>query len=225
MDFGIIEKIIGYEFVDKDLLREALTHPSASHKFSGKNYQRLEFLGDAVLGLVIAEILMKKHRQEKEGGLSKRQAYLVSGEVLGEIAMQIKLVDFMDFSSGEISGGGKANIRNLENALEGLIGAIYLDSGLKDVQEFVGKFWEGFLEKDKTPPQNPVSALQEIIQSYSKELPKYDFERISGNDHNPIFSARVTFVDKNSQKQSFCSKGNSKKQAQKAVSELALDSF
>ena len=120
---------ISYYFTNQKLLEEALTHPSLSKdNFDRPNYQRLEFLGDKVLSLVVGEFLMGKYPNEMEGSLSKRQAALVSGETLAEVALLIGLTEVLQISNGERKLGGKTNKRNLENALEALIGAIYLDS-------------------------------------------------------------------------------------------------
>jgi len=214
-------KKINYQFKNQALLDEALTHPSFSNKDKTKNYQRLEFLGDAVLGLVMAEILVKKYPDANEGELSKRQAYLVSGEVLSQIAIQVDIGEVMKFSEGEKIMGGKSNRRNLENSCEALIGAIYLDSGdcgLQDCQKFILQHWHNFLDVVKQAPQDPVSLLQEIVQSKSKKLPIYNILQTGGNSHQPIFTAIVEFGDKKYQAQ-----GNSKKEAQRNVAILATE--
>ncbi len=209
---------ISYQFQDKDLLEEALTHPSFSKKNNAKNYQRLEFLGDSVLGLVIAETLIKKYPNANEGDLSKRQAYLISGEVLWKIATEIGIGEMMKFSDGEKVLGGKTNKRNLENACEALIGAIYLDSGLDNCKKFIFQHWQNLIEQSHETPKDPVSSLQEIVQSKSKKLPVYNIEKTGGNSHQPIFSAIVKFDD-----QEYRAEGSSKKEAQKNVAVLALE--
>lgn len=211
-------KKISYQFQNQSLLEEALTHPSFSKKNKTKNYQRLEFLGDAVLALVIAEILMKKYPNAQEGELSKRQAYLVSGEVLWQIAQRIEIGEVMQFSEGEKVIGGKTNKHNLENACEALIGAIYLDSGLENCQKFIIQNWQNIIDQSLETPKDPVSSLQEIVQSKSKKLPTYNIEKTGGNSHQPLFTAIVAFDDKEYQAQ-----GSSKKEAQKNVAVLAME--
>lgn len=211
-------KQISYNFKNKALLEEALTHPSFSKKNNCNNYQRLEFLGDAVLGLVIAQMLIKKYPQANEGELSKRQAYLVSGEVLSQIAQKIAIGEVMKFSEGEKITGGKTNKRNLENACEALIGAIYLDSGLENCQKFILENWQNIIDENQEMPKDPVSLLQEIVQSKSKQLPIYEIEKIAGNSHEPIFQATVRFDDKE-----YKAEGSSKKQAQKNVAILVVE--
>lgn len=208
-------KKIDYQFNNAALLREALTHPSSSQ--DGVDYQRLEFLGDAVLSIVIAEFLIKKYPEENEGQLSKRQAYLVSGQLLSEIAEVINVGEVLKLSEGERSIGGKANKRNLENALEALIGAIYLDSNLEKARQFILQNWQETLNKNVSPPKDAVSYLQEIVQAKSKKLPEYIITKTGGNQHHPVFTAALNIDDKKYQAQ-----GSSKKEAQKNVAEVVL---
>jgi ribonuclease-3 len=209
---------ISYQFKNPKLLEEAITHPSVSKKNKIFNYQRLEFLGDTVLALVIAESLIKKYPNETEGELSRRRAHLVSGEVLSGVAKKIGIGEVMKFSEGEKVIGGKVNKHNLENACEALIGAIYLDSDLENCQEFILSNWQYFIDQNVEAPKDPVSFLQEMVQSKSKKLPIYNIEKIGGNSHNPVFEAIVTFDEKK-----YRSEGSSKKEAQKNVAILAVE--
>lgn len=211
---------IGYKFNNLELLTEAITHPSLVKSNHNKNnYERLEFLGDKVLSLIIGEFLLKKFPTEKEGSLSKRQALLVSGLTLSQIALEIGLNNIIIVSKGEENLGGKTNKNNLENALEAIIGAIYLDSNLETTKKIVLNLWQEYLEKNSKPPQDPVSQLQELTQLQTKQLPKYQIEKIGGLDHEPIFIANLTLPNSN---KIFSAKGKSKKEAQKNVSEVAL---
>lgn len=222
-DFRNFCKKISYDFSNEKLLEEALTHPSLSKENRSKpNYQRLEFLGDKVLGLIIGEFLMQKYSSEMEGDLSKRQAALVSGETLAEIALIIGLEEVLQISSGERKLGGKTNKRNLENALEALIGAIYLDSNFDEARNFVLKFWHNFLERNIAPPKDPVSQLQELVQLKTKQLPQYFTTKESGSDHLPTFSSLVKIPFRNLE---FRASGKSKKEAQKLAAKAALDFF
>ncbi|MBL6665230.1 MAG: ribonuclease III [Rickettsiales bacterium] len=215
------EIIIKYHFQNKMLLEQALTHPSISKLEAKKeNYERLEFLGDKVLGLIISEFLVKKFKYEKEGDLSKRQASLVSGTTLSKIAKEIKLDEFLQMSKGETRCGGKDNKNNLENCLEALIGAIYLDSNLDNTKQFITTFWQHYLQDSAKPPKDPITKLQEIVQGKTKKLPTYDTKKIGGTDHEPIFTSIVTLPETN---QTFEAQGNSKKEAQKNASKLALE--
>lgn len=214
---------ISYNFSNEKLLEEALTHPSLSKENKAKpNYQRLEFLGDKVLSLVIGEFLMQKYENEMEGDLSKRQAALVSGEALAEIALSIQLDEVLKLSRGEENLGGKTNKRNLENSLEALIGAIYRDSNYDEAKKFIMKFWQDFLEKNSAPPKDPVSQLQELVQLQSKQLPQYSAEKSGGADHAPTFVATVKIPHSNLE---FSASGKSKKEAQREAAKIALQHF
>lgn len=214
---------INYFFNNISLLEEALTHPSLSKEKKLKtNYQRLEFLGDKVLSLIISEFLMAKHLTESEGSLSKRHANLVSGETLSQIALKIELNEVIQLGYGEEKLGGKNNKRNLENALEAIIGAIYLDSNYDNAKKFVLQFWHHDLLQNHQPPQDCISQLQELIQASSKELPTYQTYKESGADHAPVFISKLSLPNTS---QTFSAKGSSKKEAQKNVAKLALDFF
>ena len=209
---------IFYQFKDISLLEEAITHPSFSTKNNTNNYQRLEFLGDTVLGLVIAEILIKKYPQDNEGNLSKKKAYLVSGEALSKIATQINIGDIIKLSEGEKSMGGKENKRILENVCEALIGAIYLDSDLQNCQKFINHNWQEIINNIQDLPQDPVSLLQELTQAKLKKLPIYETIQTGGNSHQPLFTSTVIIDNKKHQ-----ATGSSKKEAQKNVATLAIN--
>ena len=220
MDFTEFSKIISYNFNNQNLLEQALTHPSLSKENSAKpNYQRLEFLGDKVLSLVIGEFLMAKYPHEMEGDLSKRQASLVSGQALAEIALTMNLDQFILVSPGEAKLGGKTNKRNLENTLEAVIGAIYLDSNYAKAKNFIMKFWDDFLQKNIAPPKDPISTLQEIVQSASGDLPQYQSTKIGGSDHDPKFESILKILHLDLE---FKAIGKSKKEAQREVAKIAL---
>jgi ribonuclease-3 len=214
-----LEKI-EYQFQDRDLLKEALTHPSYSKDKKLKNYQRLEFLGDAILSMLISDILLDTYLEEKEGLLSKRQAYLVSGNTISKIAAEIDLGEIMLFSQSEENNNGRTNKRNLENCLEALIGAIYKDSGLENCKKFIRKFWQKFVTEDLRIDLDPISNLQEIVQAKSKKLPKYQISRVGGDEHDPIFSA-VIEIDN----QRYAARGSSKKEAQKNAALHAISTI
>lgn len=216
-DLNQLFKNISYKFKNIKLVEEALTHPSFSKDKSVSNYQRLEFLGDTVLSMIIAKILMENYPKENEGQLSKRQAHLVCGDVIADIARKVDLGKFMKLSRGEIASGGRENKRNLENAMEALIGAIYMDSGLSACQKLVDKFWGDIIFKNIIP-QDPVSSLQEIVQFKTKALPKYQISRTGGDEHKPIFTAIVEIDGIK-----YAANGNSKKEAQKNVATCVLE--
>jgi ribonuclease-3 len=212
---------IDYQFSNQKLFEEAITHPSFSQEMKGNlNYERLEFLGDKVLSMVIAEFLIAEYQDENEGQISKRHAYLVSGELLSIIAAEIAIEEVLKISRGEDLIGGKSNKKNLENALEALIGAIYLDSNYHQAQKFILKFWHKSLDNNFKTPQDSVSYLQELVQEKSKELPIYEITRDGGSEHSPLFSAKVRINYLNLEFQAL---GKSKKEAQKNVAKIALE--
>lgn len=187
-----LEDIIGYSFKNKQLLTEALTHPSLSFDKRKKrfNYERLEFLGDSILSFVIIEYLFKKHPNETEGELSKRKAFLVGKNTLYKIAKKLNLGKFMILSFGEENCGGRENVNNLENLVESAIGAIYLDSDFETVKGFILNFWAKLDEEKLKPPEDPKTELQNWSQKRFKKLPKYDVVDI-GDSKNPCFLVKL----------------------------------
>ncbi len=173
--FEELEKIIGYKFKEEKLLKEALTHPSTSHNKGQKrfNYEILELLGDSVLSCVIINYLIKKYKNETEGQLSKRKAFLVSKQTISDISRKLNIGDFMILSKGEEQCGGRSNINNLENVLEAIIGAVFLDSNFVTTQKFVLDIWSRFDEWTVNIPIDPKTELQEWTQKHFKVLPNY----------------------------------------------------
>ena len=185
----LLEKNIGHDFKDKSLLRDALTHSSTGHE---KNYERLEFLGDRVLGLVITEMLFAKFPDESEGDLAKRLAALVQGSMLAVVARQINLGAYVVFSVAEREAGGAENENILSDVFEALIGALYLDGGFKKCHDLVESLWEGHFFDMKAPPQHPKTALQEWAQGSGLPLPVYEIAGQSGPDHAPVFDVKLS---------------------------------
>lgn len=210
---------ISYHFTNEELLITALTHPSLKNK-NNHNYERLEFLGDKVLGLVISEFLIEKFPDNDEGELSKRQAQIVAGRTLCQIAQKLNLQEMMLVSFGEKKIGGNYNNNNLENALEALIGAIYLDSNLAQVKKFILHFWHDFLYDIATPSIDYISSLQETVQAYSKKLPQYNTQKKGGSEHAPVFFSILKIPNL---EQEFYAEGNSKKSAQRNVAKIAVE--
>ena len=161
--FSELEIKLNYTFKDKKLLKEALTHPSMSYKGKHFNYERLEFLGDSILSMVIIEYLFKKHTDETEGELSKRKSFLVSKDVLYKIAKNLEIGKFIIMTAGQENCGGRENVNNLENVVEAIIGAMYLDANIEAVKNFILNTWVKFDEEKTKAPKDPKSELQEII--------------------------------------------------------------
>lgn len=184
-----LEENIGYAFQDKSLLQTALTHSSTGE---GENYERLEFLGDRVLGLVVAELLYKKFGHEKEGDMARRLASLVQGSFLAQIAREISLGTYIRFSEAELQAGGGENENILADVFEALIGALYLDSGYDQCRSLIEKLWGDRLHIMSKPPQHPKTRLQEWAQAKGLALPEYKIIGQSGPDHAPIFDIELS---------------------------------
>ncbi len=184
-----LQERIAYRFRDNKLLTRALTHPSLAKQ---ENNQRLEFLGDAVLGLVVAHILYDLFPGEQEGELARRQAGLVRGETLAQVARDIGLGEALKVATSEIQSGGRDNPSNLEDALEALIGAIYLDGGLEAVQDFMVPRWRELAKNVVAAPKDAKTALQEWAQGNGLPLPTYALLETVGSAHAPVFTMEVT---------------------------------
>jgi ribonuclease-3 len=185
--YPFLEKI-PYTFQDQGLLQKALTHPSGVRSRKASDFERLEFLGDRVLGLLVAQMVYKRYPSEKEGDLAKRFAALVCREACLEVAHQMQLSGHLKASLGE----GVPDSVILADAVESLIGAIYLDGGLKAASAFIDEYWPALLEKDHRPPKDPKTCLQELAQSKSLgSVPTYEVLDHSGPAHTPTFTVRV----------------------------------
>lgn len=186
--FTTLENIIGHTFHDQQLLRTALTHSSAGHQY---NYERMEFLGDRILGLIIAEMLYKQFPQEPEGDLAKRLAALVQGSFLAKRAHDINLGTYIQFSEAERIAGGSENDNILADVFESMIGALYLDGGFEPCRRMIENLWSGHLHEMKAPPQHPKTTLQEWAQSNGLPLPLYEVAGQDGPDHAPVFRIKL----------------------------------
>ena len=216
-----IEAWIDYRFADQSLLVEALTHPSATRrgKNAPRNNQRLEFLGDRVLGLAVAHLLIARFPNDDEGPLSRRHAALVRRETLAEIAGVYGLGDALIFARSEEAGNGRIKPSILADALEALIGAIYLDGGLLPAERFIQAEWEPHIQAmGKRPPRDSKTALQEWAQARGLNLPLYKLTDTSGPAHAPLFEVEVSLADF----QSMTASATSKRQAEQAAAKALL---
>ncbi len=195
-----LETALGHEFSDSALLTEAVTHPSLAGVARsgggpkpGLAYERLEFLGDRVLGLIVAEWLLERFPGEREGELARRHAMMVKRETLAGLARTIGLGTHLRLSPGESDGGGRVNQTILGDACEAVIGALYLDGGLGPARAFVRRALAGHLDgAARLPAQDGKTQLQEWVQGQGKPLPVYTIVRRSGPDHEPEFEISVT---------------------------------
>jgi ribonuclease-3 len=200
---AIFARRIGHDFTEPGLLSEALTHPSAlgSERRRGRRgkpatrgYERLEFLGDRVLGLVVADLLWRRFEDEPEGLLTRRHTHLVRRETLARIAEAIELGRHLVLSRAEAAAGGAANPAILGDACEAVIAAIYLDGGFAAAAAFVRRWWEPLIAAMEGPPRDPKTALQEWAQARGLGLPRYQLVASSGPDHAPLFTVAVSIA-------------------------------
>ena len=194
-----IEVRLGYKFRNPLLLAEALTHPSLAYESQKAHFdnQRLEFLGDSVLQLVLTEHLFRKFPESPEGHMTKLRAQLVSRHALAQFATNLQLGHYILLGKGEEASGGRKRASTLADALESLIGAIYLDSGYQSARELVLRLFEqgiGLVAESQTE-SNPKGSLQETLQSMGNEAPRYRIMGESGPDHRKVFHAQVLWRD------------------------------
>ena len=195
-----LPKIIGYEFARHELLQEALTHPSAlvanrrgrSRRPVKRSYERLEFLGDRVLGLVVADLLWRRFEDEPEGDLTRRLTHLVRREALARVAEAIELGPHLVLSRAEAAAGAAGNPGILADACEALIASIFVDGGFAAASSFVRRFWEPLIDEMEEPPRDPKTALQEWAQARGLALPAYELVSTSGPDHSPLFTVAAS---------------------------------
>ncbi len=219
-----LEERIGYKFRNSLLLAEALTHPSLGHEMQQHHFdnQRLEFLGDAILQLVISEYLFQHFGNAPEGQLTKLRSRLVSRDTLKTHAAALDLGHHLLMGRGEEASGGRARTSTLADAFEALIGAIYLDSDLKTAQKFILAQARADLEQIAEEPVdiNPKGHLQELLQGISQQSPVYELVTQSGPEHEKTFVVQVLWEGKVLGKGS----GRSKKQAETAAALEAMES-
>ncbi len=188
-----LEAILGHTFNRPDLLREALTHRSALHgrKRAQDSNERLEFIGDRVLGLLMAEWLAERFPHEQEGDLGHRLAHLVSRPVLASVAELIGLGAALSVAPGEARAGVKRLATVLADALEAALGALYLDGGLDRARDFVRRAWDAPMRAQEQPHKDAKSRLQELAHARGKGSPLYVVQGRSGPPHAPEFVVAV----------------------------------
>jgi ribonuclease-3 len=196
-------ELIGHEFARPELLREALTHRSAvigralsrgrtARRSGAGSNERLEFVGDRVLGLLIAEWLAERFPDEQEGQLGPRLAHLVSQPVLAEIGQGLGLPAVLSVAPGESRAGVRKLATVLADGMEALIGALYLDGGLEPARRFVRRAWEAAMSGLAEPPKDPKTALQEWLLARGMNLPSYKLLSREGPAHDPVFVIGVS---------------------------------
>lgn len=213
-----LEEAIGYKFKNKKLIIEALTHKSSKKPF---NNERLEFLGDAVLDLIVGEYLFSEFSTVPEGDLSKLRASLVNEKGFEKLAKAINLGKYIYISTAEENNNGREKASLLANAFEALIGCIYLESGLVIARDISLKLMHDAYPKIDLDSifKDYKTTLQEITQARFGVIPKYEVIRAIGPDHNKIFTIQITIASDIIG----VAEGKSKKEAQQKVAEIALE--
>ncbi|PCI40474.1 MAG: ribonuclease III [Elusimicrobia bacterium] len=215
-----IEEVIGYQFRNPETLREALTHKSfAFERDTGVHNERLEFLGDSVLSVIVARLLFDEHPEEDEGRLSKHRASLVSRASLAKWAESIDLGPHLRLGSGEESTGGRTRPSLLGNALEAIIGAVYVDGGFDAAYAFVHRCFLD--ERGEYVESDFKSRLQELVQKRHQSMPEYAILKATGPDHDKTFHVEVTFGAKALGEGS----GKTKKEAEQEAARDALQGY
>lgn len=216
-DDTALSDALGYTFREEHLLSRALTHRS----FNTNHNERLEFLGDAILGFVIAEALYRQFPEANEGELTRLRAHLVRGESLAELAISLSLSDYLKLGPGELKSGAFKRESILEDAFEAIIGAIYLDGGINAATKVISQLFDA---KCKTlsltdTKRDAKSQLQELLQAHGLALPIYTLVKTHGKEHNQTFYVRCEIHDL-----TLCTNGKAKsrKIAEQDAATLAL---
>jgi ribonuclease-3 len=221
--YNKLEAFIGYEFINKDLLTEALTHRSFANEKkikSNKYNERLEFLGDSVLGLIISEYLFRNYPELPEGKLTKIRAKIVCEPSLADCAKSIDLGNYLKLGKGEESTGGRNRTSILADAFEALIGSIYLDGGMENARKFIMKIMRKIIE-DAICGKIFIdykTRLQEILQADSTNKITYEIVDEIGPDHNKTFYTQV----KNNDRIIGYGNGKNKKESEQNAAKMAL---
>lgn len=214
---GQLEQKLDYVFDEPRLLTEALTHRSAG----GRHNERLEFLGDSILNFVVAAALFERFPEATEGELSRLRASLVKGEHLADIANRLGLSEHVILGSGELKSGGFRRTSILADALEAILGAVFLDGGFAPARKLILSIYSAAIEglPDAAALKDPKTRLQEKMQALKRPLPTYEVVEISGDAHEQRFrvTCRVAGLDSPA-----IGSGRSRRRAEQAAAELAL---
>jgi len=191
-----LEKTIGYKFKDKDQLGRALTHISATGGNRNNCYQRLEFLGDHVLGLIISDMLFRAFPKGDEGELSRRLADLVRREACADVARAINIGEALRLGSSENNAGGRTRVAILADVCEALVGAVFVDGGYDAAVKLVERLWGERMRTPVRPLRDPKTILQEWAQARGLPTPTYREVARTGPQHNPVFRVAVVLPGK-----------------------------
>ena len=211
-------KAIGYTFNNEALLEQALTHRSAAKQHN----ERLEFLGDAILGMIIGETLFKRFPTVPEGKLTRMRSTLVKGDTLAELAKEASVGELLNLGPGELKSGGHRRSSILADAVEAILGAIYLDSGMDEVRGVIDRLWESRINQldPNAHPKDSKTRLQEFLQGRKQALPTYEVLSISGKDHAQTFEVCCKVE---SLPDAVVASGNSRRKAEQEAARLTLE--
>lgn len=217
-NIGQLQKRLGYQFINPDLLILALSHRSVA----AENNERLEFLGDSILGLVVTDFLYREFPQAREGDLSRMRSHIVRGESLAEVAKQLALGPDLLLGSGEMKSGGHRRDSILGDTVEALIGAVYLDRGIEAAREIVTAWFKSFFDSalQAQPVKDAKTALQEWLQHRNKPLPDYELVSTGGKAHSRLFtvSCKIGAVET-----AMIATASSRRRAEQMVAEQLLE--
>ena len=217
-NIGQLQQRLGYQFIDPDLLTLALSHRSVA----AENNERLEFLGDSILGLVVTDFLYREFPQAREGDLSRMRSHIVRGESLAEVAKQLALGPDLLLGSGEMKSGGHRRDSILGDTVEALIGAVYLDRGIEAAREIVTAWFKSFFDSalKAQPVKDAKTALQEWLQHRNKPLPDYQLVSTGGEAHSRLFtvSCKIAAVEA-----AMTATASSRRRAEQMVAEQLLE--
>ena len=216
--YARLSKLLDYRFKDEGLLEQALTHRSAAKKHN----ERLEFLGDAVLGMVIADALFARFPSVPEGKLTRMRSTLVKGDTLAEMAKEAGVGELLKLGQGELKSGGHRRSSILADAVEAILGAIYLDAGIDTVSKVILSLWSARIDRldPNEHPKDSKTRLQEYLQSLREPLPVYEVVGISGKDHAQTFEVSCTVAQL--EKPVFGT-GNSRRKAEQQAAKETLE--
>ena len=219
-NINYFEGVIKFNFKNKKNLVKSLTHPSIEkinkNKIMLNEFERLEFLGDKILGLIVANLIYKKFTKKNEGELSKKLAYLVQKDFLYKIALKIEIDKILQYSC--IKNDFRMNKSILADSVESLIGGIFIDSGYKASIKFINYIWGPYLDVEASNEQDAKTKLQEISQQKKKILPIYSLLKKEGSPHSPIFTVSLEVLDL----KIIEAQGKSKQEAEKNAATVAL---
>ncbi|MCF1427175.1 MAG: ribonuclease III [Shewanella sp.] len=217
-NFPRLCRIIGYEFNQLKLLTQALTHRSAANKHN----ERLEFLGDSILSIVISDALYHQFPKATEGDLSRMRATLVCGDTLAKIAQEFKLGEYLHLGPGELKSGGHRRESILADAVEAIIGAIYLDSDLETCRALLLNWYRDRLQNIQpgVDQKDAKTQLQEYLQGFKKPLPDYQVVKVEGEAHDQTFTVECRVIEL---PQSVVGVGSSRRKAEQLAAAQVLE--